>query len=76
MTSIKLQIINELNEAERMLVNSEALAYAYPNVQELLDDIIEKVAEVKEVVRKVDEFLPKGQTKITEGLNGQELRND
>jgi len=66
MTSKKLQIINELNEVGHGLDKAYNLSEEYKFVQSLLDDITEKLEEVKVIVRGADEVMPKGQTKITE----------
>ena len=69
MVSRKKQIIDELNKAEDFVANAELMAEAYPFVQDLLGDIIEKIVEVKVIVRGADEVIPEGQTNITESLS-------
>jgi len=73
MVSKKLQILEEINNAEDTLARTQLLAEAYPYVQDLVGDILEKVAEVKAIVRGADEVMPKGQTKIQESLEEPDL---
>ena len=73
MVSKKMQIINELNEAGHYLDKAYNLSEEYGFVQSLLDDITEKLDEVKTIVRGADEVMPKGQTKIQESIEEPEL---
>jgi len=75
MVSKKLQVIEELNSVEDGLAKAQLLAETYPFVQDLIDDILEKVAEVKAIVRGADELMPKGQTKIQDSMIEPELIN-
>ena len=73
MVNRKMEIINELNEAGHCLDKAHNLAEEYKFVQSLLDDITEKLEEVKVIVRGADEVMPKGQTKIQDSLEEPEL---
>ena len=73
MVNKKMEIINELNEAGRGIDKAYNLSEEYKFVQSLLDDITEKLEEVKVIVRGADEVMPKGQTKIQDSLEEPEL---
>ena len=73
MVNRKMEIINELNEAGHCLDKAHNLSEEYKFVQSLLDDITEKLEEVKVIVRGADEVMPKGQTKIQDSLEEPEL---
>lgn len=68
MVSEKRQILDKLNVAQDNFIEAQMIAESYPFVQNLIEDILEATSEVKSIVKKTDEVMPKGQTSIQESM--------
>ena len=70
MVSYKKRINDELSNGINSFEKSIQYAEIYPFVQDLINELIYKAHEIKEIVNGSDEPLPKGQTCIKESMEG------